>query len=317
MLHLKRFFALLLAAALCLSLMACSSNSGSSSSSSLDLAGADWRTTGVVRASGTITCNGEDTTVLVCVHREDANFYYDSEEQTLYDNVLYPISFGDNVWDIFAGIEFTDLNGDGNSDVTMKFNDVEGEIVMVWFWDAENLLFVFQPDCSQLGMEDGRGDTFAVPVLVSRVTPEPFRNMDVLAAEYYEDDTYYFLDTTQDGQICVVNTVLPRDFEDERPYNEYLTDCALALGYADTSGLLSVEQNAEYTANMSYPVYIVTYTAGANEDSRVWTVFAMGTDLYTYLYGFCATLEVEGDMTPIYHEIFAGLDLTSYEPAVG
>ena len=31
-----------------------------------------------------------------------------------------------------------------------------------------------------------------------------------------------------------------------------------------------------------------TYTAGENEDTREWTVFAMDTDVCTYLYGFCA-----------------------------
>ena len=56
----------------------------------------------------------------------------------------------DNVWDLFRGIDFTDLNGDGNSDVTMKFNDGGTEIKMVWFWDTESEQFVYQPDESQL-----------------------------------------------------------------------------------------------------------------------------------------------------------------------
>ena len=67
----------------------------------------------------------------------------------------YPITFGDNVWDLFRGIDFTDLNGDGNSDVTMKFNDGGTEIKMVWFWDAESELFVYQPEESQLGQDEG------------------------------------------------------------------------------------------------------------------------------------------------------------------
>ena len=62
------------------------------------------------------------------------------------------------------------------------------------------------------------------------------------------------------------------------------------MSEADTYELLSAEENEEYSKNLSYPVYIVTYTAGENEDTREWTVFAMDTDVCTYLYGFCALL---------------------------
>ena len=60
------------------------------------------------------------------------------------------------------------------------------------------------------------------------------------------------------------------------------------MSEADTYELLSAEEHEEYSKNLSYPVYIVTYTAGENEDTREWTVFVMDTDICTYLYGFCA-----------------------------
>ena len=60
------------------------------------------------------------------------------------------------------------------------------------------------------------------------------------------------------------------------------------MSEADTYELLSAEENEEYSKNLSYPGYIVTYTAGENEDTREWTVFVMDTDICTYLYGFCA-----------------------------
>ena len=91
---------------------------------------------------------------------------------------------------------------------------------------------------------------------------------------------------------------------------DYLTDCALTLGETDAYSLETVEENNTYTANMTYPVYIVTYTAGENEDTREWTVFVMDTDSYTYLYGFGAMLDaVDDEMKSIYQDIFAGLYL--------
>ena len=138
----KKNFALLLAAVLCMSLTACGSGGSD------NVAGNDWRVTGVVQGSGTITRDGEDTDVLVCVHAADTTFYYDTKEQVLFGSVDYPVPLEGDPWEMFRSIDFTDLNGDGNSDVTMKFDDGGSEILMVWLWDAENEQFMYQQDVS-------------------------------------------------------------------------------------------------------------------------------------------------------------------------
>ena len=525
----KKEFVLLLAVVFCLSLTACTGD--------YPIVGDDWRTTGIVLDGGTITRNGEDTDVLVCVHKADAAFYYDSKDQTLFGSVDYPIAFGSNVWDLFKGIDFADLNGDGNSDVTMKFDDNGSEFGLVWYWDAESPKFVYQPEKSFIGdrkttdeiyhelldrfyvlvsdpdsnmdtTEDGEfgiresargmgkdalngmgyliedlsgdgvpelavgslreyggeinalytladnepelvfegwgrnsyiyvntyvGDSscfyncgsssavesghgiftlsrngrelewrrfyftyaevgnldnvaiyvnttgswepeeseladmtleeyyewFSTPVVesmtdfwgmpctesglyltpfsdytagVGRATTGterddcetvpvlmggalPFTNMEPLQSENYEDGTYYYADITEDGVLRVVDTVLPSNFMyDVQTLEDYLTACAMNLGESGTAGhLLTVEQNDTYTKNMSYPVYIVIYIVGEDEDTREWTVFAMDTDHYTYLYAFDAMADAAEDMKPIYHDIFADLYLSDGE----
>ena len=82
---------------------------------------------------------------------------------------------------ILQGVDLSDLNGDGNSDVTMRFNDGGKELVMVWLWDAESAMFMFEPGESQLGENDGHGDLItdegtAVPVLMGGALP--FTNME-------------------------------------------------------------------------------------------------------------------------------------------
>ena len=308
----KKCFAILPAMVLCLSLTACVNNEP-------DVGGTDWRTTGIWRSDGTITRNGEDTDVLVCIHKADANFYYDTEEQVLFDSVDYPITLESDAWEAFQSIHFDDLNDDGNSDVTMNFNDGGTEILMVWFWDTENERFMYQPDESWLGEEEGLGDLIpdeadTVPVLMGGALP--FTNMDTLQCENYEDGTYYYADMTEDGQIIVVNTVMQSNWvEDDQSLEEYFSDCALTLGDATTYDMLTIEENEAYSENMSYPVYIVTYTAGENEDTREWVVFVMDTDRYTYIYGFafCATFSAEDDKEFIYQDIFAGLHLSDEE----
>ena len=146
---LKKNLALLLAVVLCLGLTACGDSNGPDIGGpdvEPDVVGTDWRTTGIWRGDGTITRDGEDTDVLVCVHKADATFYYNTEDQVLFDFVDYPITLEGDAWEAFQSIDFADLNGDGNSDVTMRFNDGGSELLMVWFWDTESYQFVYQPE---------------------------------------------------------------------------------------------------------------------------------------------------------------------------
>lgn len=76
---------------------------------------------------------------------------------------------------------------------------------------------------------------------------------------------------------------------------------------------MSAEENEEYSKNLSYPVYIVTYIAGENEDTREWTVFVMDTDICTYLYSFCVPPDAAADMDETYQNIFSQLYLSDEE----
>ena len=162
---------------------------------------------------------------------------------------------------------------------------------------------------------DGRGDVISqdgIPVLMGGALP--FTNMQNLLSENYDDGTYCYEAITEDGQLLVVNVAEQSCFvPDVQELDDYLTACALSLSDADTYELLSAEETEEYSKNLSYPVYIVTYTAGEGEDTREWTVFAMDTDVYTYLYGFCEAPDAAEDMDETYQSIFAQLYLSDEE----
>ena len=162
---------------------------------------------------------------------------------------------------------------------------------------------------------DGRGDVIpqdSIPVLMGGALP--FTNMQNLLSENHDDGTYRYEDITEDGQLLVVNAAEQSCFvPDVQELDDYLTACALSLSDADTYELLSAEENEEYSINLSYPVYIVTYIAGENEDTREWTVFVMDTDICTYLYGFCAPPDAAADMGETYQNIFSQLYLSDEE----
>ena len=104
----KHIFIPVLAMALCLSLAACGNSD--------NVAGDDWRTTGMVVGSGTITHDGESVDVLVTVSESSAAFYRDLPEQILFDSVSFAMNIPD-AEQAFNAISFDDRDGDGESDV--------------------------------------------------------------------------------------------------------------------------------------------------------------------------------------------------------
>ncbi|MDO5422434.1 MAG: hypothetical protein Q4F41_01755 [Eubacteriales bacterium] len=169
--------------------------------------------------------------------------------------------------------------------------------------------------------DDGWGDLIldedpdtdgTIPVLMGGALP--FTNMQTLQADNYSDGAYYYMDAAEGGQIIIVNMAQKSSLAvDVQDLEDYLIGCALSLGEADTYELLSVYKDDDFTANLSYPVYIITYVAGENEDARKWTIFAADTDNFTYLYGFCATLDAAEGMEEVYQNIFSNLYLSESE----
>ena len=108
----KHIFISVLAMAICLNLAACGNSD--------DVVGDDWRTTGVVAGSGTITHDGESVDVLVTVSESSAAFYRDLPEQILFDSVSFPMNIPD-AEQAFNAISFEDIDGDEESDVLVSF----------------------------------------------------------------------------------------------------------------------------------------------------------------------------------------------------
>lgn len=137
----KKLLPLALIALLCLSLAACGGDEPE--------VGDDWRTTGIVVGSGTITHDGESVDVLVTISDSSAAFYRDSSEQVLFDSVAFPMTIPD-AKAAFAEISFDDLSADGESDVRILFNHENGDRTeLVWIWDSVER-YVFSEELSSV-----------------------------------------------------------------------------------------------------------------------------------------------------------------------
>lgn len=144
----KRSLILLLTAVLCLILSACDKADN-------DVTDDDWRVFSAINGSGTITHDGEGSVdVLVMISPEKAAFYRNKPEQILFDSVSFPMTITD-AEQAFNAISFDDLDGDGGSDVTVKFIHENGNTTeLVWIWDnAER--YVFREDLSTIMIGNG------------------------------------------------------------------------------------------------------------------------------------------------------------------
>ena len=122
-----------------------------------DVAGDDWRTSGVVAGSGTITHDGKSVDVLVTVSETSAAFYWDEPEQVLYDSVLFPMHVPD-AEQAFNAISFDDMDGDGESDVLVSFIDEYGDNTeLIWLWDPVER-YVFREDLSTIAIGESDQD---------------------------------------------------------------------------------------------------------------------------------------------------------------
>ena len=305
--HLNKYLSLALALVLCLSLAACgeSNEDYGDDGSDYNLYGVPDSFEGLVKDSEQMAnlylyggaWTGEDGGTLISATSEAG------------DEVRFALYDDDEEVTASGFIQFVP-----DYDYDYFYNEHDGVAYRSWF-DEVGALHVAELGTFTQVTGDGRGDVIAqddIPVLMGGALP--FTNMQNLLSENHDDGTYRYEDITEDGQLLVVNTAEQSCFvPDVQELDDYLTACALSLSDAGTYELLSAEEHEEYSKNLSYPVYIVTYTAGENEDTREWTVFVMDTDICTYLYGFCAPPDAAADMGETYQNIFSQLYLSDEE----
>ena len=105
-----------------------------------DIAGSDWRTWGIIDDYGTLVQGGETIAFCACVHTQDTTLYYDTESQVLLAELVYPAPV-ENAEQRYLGMDTADRNGDGSSDVLLRFSQKEGTLELLFCWDPETGTF--------------------------------------------------------------------------------------------------------------------------------------------------------------------------------
>ncbi len=121
-----------------------------------------------------------------------------------------------------------------------------------------------------------------IPVLVN--APR-YTGMEQLKNDNNYKGGYYYADLTEDGMIQIINTAFLTTQKSGTSLNSYIAACAkqVCIHYKKVYDL-SVKASPELTKRMSYPVQLVEWTMGQNEDTRLCYALFMMTDTHTYMY---------------------------------
>ena len=87
---------------------------------------------------------GEAIDFCACIHTGDTALYYDTEDKVLLAELVYPAPV-ENAEERYLGMEITDRNGDGSSDILLRFSQGKGTLELLFCWDPETENFLSVP----------------------------------------------------------------------------------------------------------------------------------------------------------------------------
>lgn len=162
------------------------------------------------------------------------------------------------------------------------------------------------PDFVVRGGGEMEAEYDGIPVLTPGYLP--FDDMESIVSEDHNPDGgYYYEDMTNGGTAVVIHCAyVSMSEEAEVDLEDYIASCAESLSAYETRDF-SIEKNETYTENLSwagYPVYIVQFTTGWNEDTRIWRVYATEANGYIYLYAFNLWAEEAWELEDRVWEVF-------------
>lgn len=162
-----KLLAVIMACAVVCSLAGCRSSQQTNLPTASDVAPSestqpeqDWREDAEISVKDTALFRGEQVPVVGCVENDRILLYRDAAEQELLAQADYPIPL-ENAEDELTTCEFEDLDGDGNSELTLAFDLADGvRASFLWFW-VDTQGYTLNEEFSQLPGDSSGGDSLS------------------------------------------------------------------------------------------------------------------------------------------------------------
>ncbi len=132
--------------------------------------------------------------------------------------------------------------------------------------------------------------------------------MEITDDQFQDDGTYRNEYVASDGMLAICETGrLWTGNVPENPEEAAIEMARWILPEGKKSADEKAVLNEEYSANTSYPVYIVTFTTGSNEDTWSWKAFTLATDTCGLVYAVGAPADFDEDMIALADQAFPKL----------
>ena len=234
----------------------------------------------------------------------------EGETLTLTEDGLFVYQLEENT--VQGYLKYTDEYGDGNGRYDM-FNRV-GNWIDGFYLDSETSLHMGNVDDIIFYKEVNEGTDVAEPenennsvyVLMSS---KRYTGLQPLYNNSSWEGGYFYSDMTADGMTVIVNCSAKNDAvlgEDENTIRKNFAEFVSACEISD----YKEKKNKKLTEKFSYPVYNLSFTTGANEDTCLWKMVYIQTDDHTYGYAYKMDIDWADEMLEEYKDAVNSLELT-------
>lgn len=137
---------------------------------------------------------------------------------------------------------------------------------------------------------------------------EATNGMEKVDDTFNDDGSYRYEHVSDDGMlaVCEAGKLLPQNGSSS-PEEAAVEMARWILLESETSADETVKLNDEYSANATYPVYIVSFTTGSNEDTWSWKAYTVATDTCGLVYAIGAPADFDEDMLALAEKVFPKL----------
>jgi hypothetical protein len=185
------------------------------------------------------------------------------------------------------------------------FNYENTLMFLFYISDQDENKLIIGYDEQFIYIKDGNTSPQNIPVIVTQgtligITPMEMNN------DY--NGGYYYSDLTEDDLTIIINTAFTTTQTAKEDLDDYIARCAKELSGYEVNDL-SIKENITHSNRLTYPVYLLSWSIGANEDARHVEAFFFMTDTHTYIYAFKSLADYSQEIKNMYLSEFGKLTL--------
>ncbi len=216
--------------------------------------------------------------------------------------------YADGALEFDGHLEYVDEDEDGNGRYDLY--DKSGEFLYGFYFDSDTELHIGNQggQVYVLDTESLRAEPDDVPTPPALICSWRFTGQEPLESRNHYRGGYLYRDMTEDALTVITNACFLTDQKEEESQEAYMFRTAQETGGAEPQEFCW-EESSDHSERITYPVYILSWQTGSNEDIRKGDGFFFMTDTHTYLFSFDTSADNHEEMKETWQEVFWEINL--------